>query len=75
MSARFIILKYYKQSLYYHPDEGISEFRELLSKEEVNAKLICYKPSEPLDSFFFQTLDIGKYKALLLIVQTRHVAK
>ena len=51
-------------------DQGINEYRELISKEEVKAKLICYKPSEPLDSFFFVTLDIGKYKALSLIVQT-----
>ena len=51
-------------------DEGISEFRELLSKEEINATLICYKPSESLDSLFFQTLAIRKYKALSLIVQT-----
>lgn len=34
-------------------DQGINKYRELISKEEVKAKLICYKPSEPLDSFFF----------------------
>lgn len=51
-------------------DEGIREFRMLLSKPEVSAKLVSYKPSERLDSFFFETLSMGEYKSLAIIVQT-----
>ena len=43
-------------------DEGIREYRLLLAEPEVSAKLVSYKPSERLDTFFFQTLEIGKYK-------------
>ena len=41
-------------------DQGINKYRELISKEEVKAKLICYKPSEPLDSFFFRKFRYWK---------------
>ena len=51
-------------------DEGIREYRLLLSEPEVSAKLVSYKPSERCDTFIFQTLDMGKYKSLAIIVQT-----
>ena len=38
--------------------------------QKVSAKLIPYKPSELFDTFFFQTLDMGLYKSLAIIVQT-----
>ena len=51
-------------------DKGITEFRDLMSQLCIMSKLKSYTTCQRLDTFFFTTLEIGKYSSFSLIVQS-----